>query len=69
MIQNKTYNSIKLYYKLTSLVWFLEKHAIPEAQGDADCVQKLTSLKADLEKHLEQLHESLQNCSKEFRCK
>lgn len=69
MIDNKTYNAIKLYYKLTSLVWFLDKYAIKEAQGDADCVQKLTQLKTDLEKHLEALHQSLQNCSKEFKCK
>ncbi len=70
MIDNSTYNKIKLFQQFCELIWFIEKHAIVDAKsaGDNDCVTMLTTLKTDLEKHLDDLKKSLCCCSKIFKC-
>lgn len=61
MLDNCSYNKIKLLHELSCLLWFLEKHAIKDAEnaGDRDCVELLTALQRDLNKHLEKLNKSV----------
>lgn len=70
MIDNSTYNKIKLFHQLCELIWFIEKHAVADAKsaGDDHCVTILNALKADLEKNLEQLKKGVGCCSKVFAC-
>lgn len=48
------YNCLKILYKLTALDWFIENHALEDAD-DAKaqhCLKMLHDLKKDLEKHV-----------------
>ncbi len=69
MMENATYNKIKLLSHLSELIWFIEKHALTDAQqaNDTDCVEMLKQLHTDLEKQLTALQKSLK-CCKEFSC-
>ena len=60
MLDNSSYNKIKLLYKLSDLQWFIEKHAINDAQeaGDKACVEMLLAIQRDLQKHVEKLHKA-----------
>ncbi len=68
MVDNATYDKIKLYYKLTDLAWFIDKHALKDVT-DKHCAEILQNLKGDLEKHLDKLKSTLKECSKDFQCK
>jgi hypothetical protein len=61
MMSNHDYNKIKILHKLSCLSWFIEKHAIPDAQKDRDqrCIDAYQQLKAALDNHIEQLRQSL----------
>ena len=61
MFSDCTYDKIKLLHEMSSLVWFIEKHALPDAQkaSDEECITILTSLHGDLKKHLEELQTHL----------
>ncbi|MBA2306687.1 hypothetical protein H0W26_00975 [Candidatus Dependentiae bacterium] len=61
MLDNATYNKVKLLYKLSNLCWFLEKHAIADAAagGDAESADALMTLKRDLQKHIERIQKGL----------
>lgn len=56
MLDNCCYNKIKIMHNLSCLIWFIEKHAVEDAQkaNDSVCVDFLKKLKADL---YEQQHE------------
>lgn len=60
MLDNTSYNKIKLLYKLSDLSWFIEKHAILDAQnaGDPACAEMLIALQRDMQKHIEKLQRS-----------
>jgi hypothetical protein len=60
-LNNDTYNKTKLVHELGSIAWFLEKHAIKDAQAakDKDCVKVLQDLEKDLHKHISQLQQAL----------
>ena len=57
ILDNSSYNKIKLLYKFSELAWFIEKHALLDAQtaGDKVCEELLISIHKDLKKHIEQL--------------
>ncbi len=61
MLDNASYNKIKLLYKLTELQWFIEKHAINDANeaGDKACAELMLAIQRDLEKHVEKLQRSV----------
>lgn len=61
MLDNATYNKVKLLYKLSNLCWFLEKHAITDATagGDPEAAESLMLLKRDLQKHIERIQKGL----------
>lgn len=54
MVNNAKYNKIKVLYELSSLCWFIEKHALADAQkaGEAECTKMLEELKKDIDKHI-----------------
>jgi hypothetical protein len=57
MLNDIQYDKTKLLYKLSKLCWFLEKHAIENAQKDEnkDYIETLQKLKKDLDAHIEKL--------------
>ena len=61
MLDNSSFNKIKLLYKLSDLAWFIEKHAINDAQnaGDKACAEMLLNLQRDVQKHVEKLQRSV----------
>jgi hypothetical protein len=60
ILDNGTYNKMKLLHELSRLTWFLEKHALDDAQaaGDQEFIVLLTKLQHDLTLHLEKLQSS-----------
>jgi hypothetical protein len=61
MLDNCTYNKIKLLHELSCVAWFVEKHALQDAQaaGDAACIQMLQDLEKDIRNHIERLRQTL----------
>ncbi len=61
MLDNGTYNKVKLVHELSALAWFIEKHALKDAEnaGDQACVAALTNLHRDLCAHLERLQNTV----------
>ena len=61
MLDNCTYNKIKLLHEVSSLLWFIERHAINDAKvaGDAGCIEMLQQLEQDLQRHLERLRQNM----------
>jgi hypothetical protein len=62
MLNDCKYNKIKLLHELSSIVWFLDKCAIQDAQktGDSQCVKDFKALQNVLETHIQQLETSLE---------
>lgn len=60
MLDNSSFNKVKLLYKLSDMQWFIEKHAINDAQeaGDKECVELLLAIQRDLQKNIEKLQRS-----------
>ena len=52
MLDNCTYDKIKILHELSCLLWFIQKHAHKEiSEGDA-CHPLLKDLEKDLEKYV-----------------
>jgi hypothetical protein len=51
-LDNSSDNKIKLLYKISEIVWFIEKHVEADAEnaGDKECQETLNSLHKDLQK-------------------
>lgn len=56
-LKNCLYNKIKLMHELSSILWFIEKHAHNDVAqgGSTECVALLEELERDLEKHVTQI--------------
>ena len=61
ILDNCSYNKIKLLHELSCLTWFLEKHAINDAKaaGDQESYNNLLALQRDLQKHIETMQTSM----------
>ncbi|MEX0849636.1 MAG: hypothetical protein WD055_05375 [Candidatus Dependentiae bacterium] len=61
MLHDAQYDKVKLLYKLSKLCWFLEKHAIENAQSSEgeDIADQLKELKDDLNRHIILLQKQL----------
>lgn len=61
MLENCNYDKVKLLHELSCMVWFIQKHAKKNATdaGDAQCLEALEQLQADLDAHIEKLKEIL----------
>ncbi len=60
-LQNCEYNEVKLLHQLSCLLWFVQKHAIKDAQdaGHQGCATSMKDLETDLEKHITKLKEKI----------
>ena len=54
MLNNCTYDKIKILNKLSCLSWFIEKHGLSDAQKNNDqaCENEMKVLQANLQKHI-----------------
>lgn len=61
MLDNVSYNKAKLMHQIAAMQWFIEKHALKDAQssGDSECYEMLITLQKDLQKSLERLQTSV----------
>lgn len=61
MLDNVSYNKAKLLHEIACMQWFIEKHALKDAQaaGDSECYEMLMLLQKDLQKYLERLQQSV----------
>ena len=57
MLDDCKYNKIKLLHELSCMAWFLEKHAVPNAQvsDEKEYVEIFKALKNNLDKHITNL--------------
>lgn len=64
MMDNASYNKIKLLHQVSELIWFIEKHALEDAKkaGDTSCIETLKQVHANLEKQLTALEGTLECC-------
>ena len=51
------YDKIKILYKLSSVLWFIEHHAMDDAHKDERFKALLAKLEQDLERHVAALKE------------
>jgi len=58
-LHNCCYDKAKLLHELSCSTWFIEKHALNNASqaGDNELQTALSSLKNDLKKHVDVLHQ------------
>jgi len=61
MLDNCTYDIIKLLYKLSSELWFIQKHAKDNAKKikDTECLKTLEMVEKDLERNIKRLSKFL----------
>lgn len=61
MLDNVSYDKIKLLHKLSCINWFIEKHGKNDAQtaGDQEFLVTLTSMQKDLQKYIEKLQQGM----------
>ena len=61
MLDNSSYNKIKMLHQLSELNWFIEKHAIIDAEnaGDKACVEMMLAIQRDAQKHIEKLQRAM----------
>ncbi len=61
MLKHCTYDKIKLLNEMSSIVWFIEKHAKEDAKNanDTQCHELLEKLAQDLEEYIDALHKML----------
>lgn len=61
MLDNSTYNKVKLVYEISKLVWFIDKHALIDANdaGDKEWMDTLIGLRKQLEIYIEKSQKSV----------
>jgi len=71
MLSNCNYDKIKLLYKVSKTIGFIEKHAIKDAEKDnhPKCAEIYRELQKDLEKHLDKLRIATEVVSREGQLK
>jgi hypothetical protein len=61
MLDDCTYNKVKLLHEFSEQLWFIQKHALNDAKVVCDdrCINLLMDIERDLQKHIEQLHKEI----------
>ncbi len=61
MLEDCDYDKTKIVHELSSVSWFLKKHAIKDAkkQKHALCAKEYEALQKDLDKHIHALHKAI----------
>ena len=64
-IHNHFYDKIKIMHELSCLAWFIEQHALQDAQKASDDTfkQYLQKLHSELSRNLAELKEQIAECS------
>ncbi len=64
MMENASYDKVKLLHQLSELVWFIDKHALKDLQeaGDNCCLNTLKEVHTELEQQVKALQKTLQCC-------
>ena len=67
MVCNCNYDKTKLLYKISTLVEFLEKHTVKDAEKDGHplCAEMYKELKHDLHRHAEKIRSAVEGLSRE----
>lgn len=55
VLDNCTYDKIKILHELSCILWFIKKHALEDARQESECTDLLQRLHADLEKYTAEL--------------
>ena len=55
ILNNCTYDKIKILHELCCVLWFIKKHALRDAENDQACKSFLQNLEKDLEKYVNEL--------------
>ena len=61
MLDNVTYDKVKILSSLSQICWFIEKHALENAQkaGNDTNLELLKAMEQDLHKHIQELQKGL----------
>lgn len=61
LLDNASYDKIKLVHEISRIIWFIDKHALVDANnaGDMQYADILIGLRKDLERHLQKLQTSV----------
>jgi hypothetical protein len=60
MLNNCSYNKVKLIHDLSKIVWFMKHFCDRDAKGcSKECVAVFSKVQKDLEKSIEALHKSV----------
>lgn len=61
MLDNASYNKVKLIHEISRIIWFIDKHGLTDASnaGDRECMDILIGIRKDLEKSLEKLQKNV----------
>jgi len=65
MIDNCTYDKVKLIHDLSSIAWFLENHCekdLKKSHKNNCCSEVIKNIKSDLSKHIDALWTDLKKC-------
>lgn len=54
-INNCDYDKVKILHELSSILWFIKKHALKDSQKDAKSLAFLKQLESSLEKQVAKL--------------
>ncbi len=54
-LDNCDYDKVKILHELSSILWFIKKHALVDAQQDKECSTFLKRVESDREKHVAEL--------------
>jgi len=61
LLDDCKYDKVKILHEISSIAWYLEKHAKENAEkaGDKKCYEIYDNMLSDLEKHIQVLKETL----------
>jgi len=61
LLDNCRYDKVKLLHEISSIAWYLEKHAKENAEkaGDKECYAIYDTMLKDLEEHIQVLKEAI----------
>ena len=67
MVCSCNYDKIKIFYKISKIIEFLEKHSSKDAEKDGHplCNEMYKELKHDLQNHAEKLRVAIEGLSRE----
>lgn len=61
MLDDCTYNKVKLLHEFSQQVWFIQKHGLNDAKTVCDdrCINLFMDIERDLQKYIDLLHKEI----------